>query len=311
MPLIVTVRQNERQMIRLWLSREQSIPMREQLSTQLLLGIVSRRIPPGEKLPSVRELARRLHIHANTVSAAYRDLAARGWVKQRKGSGVYVKDTGLAGQQQGVEGFVRTWIGAGAAQGYSVAEIESALAGLTREPKVKEFLVVDPDEDLARILAVEISEGVGHKVPSATFEEASARVTEEVSVLVLPAHEGRAKKELQAGSHLAIIVRSMEDLLVGYSRPDGSPLIGFVSRSESIRKWSSTLLSALGFPPEAVLLRSPEKAQWKRGLTACQVVAADVEAFLELPGGLKSREMRIVSAEFLQQLRETSRTKAI
>jgi DNA-binding transcriptional regulator YhcF (GntR family) len=97
-------------MIRLWLSREQSIPMREQLSTQLLLGIVSQRLPPGERLPSVRELARRLHIHANTVSAAYKDLAARGWVKQRKGSGVYVRNVGWAGQQEGVEGFVRAWI---------------------------------------------------------------------------------------------------------------------------------------------------------------------------------------------------------
>jgi DNA-binding transcriptional regulator YhcF (GntR family) len=145
-------------MIRLWLSREQSIPMREQLSTQLLLGIVSRRLPPGERLPSVRELARRLHIHANTVSAAYRDLAARGWVKQRKGSGVFVRDTGLAAREEGIDGFVHAWLQAGAAQGFTVTQIESALARIAREPPAKEFLVVDPDADLARILALEISE---------------------------------------------------------------------------------------------------------------------------------------------------------
>ena len=79
-------------MVTLWLSREHTISIREQLSAQLLLGIVSQRLPPGERLPSVRELARRLGIHANTVSAAYRDLAARGWVSKRRGSGVYVRD---------------------------------------------------------------------------------------------------------------------------------------------------------------------------------------------------------------------------
>jgi GntR family transcriptional regulator / MocR family aminotransferase len=79
-------------MVRLWLSREHAVSIREQLSAQLLLGIVSRRLAPGERLPSVRELARRLGIHANTVSAAYRDLAARGWVSKRRGSGVYVRE---------------------------------------------------------------------------------------------------------------------------------------------------------------------------------------------------------------------------
>ena len=134
-------------MIRLWLSREQTIPMREQLSTQLLLGIVSGQIGAREKLPSVRELARRLQIHANTVSAAYQDLAARGWVEQRKGSGVYVREVGLRGAQDGVEGFVRAWIEAGEARGFSVAELEATLGRVAHGVRQTEFLVVDPDAD--------------------------------------------------------------------------------------------------------------------------------------------------------------------
>jgi DNA-binding transcriptional regulator YhcF (GntR family) len=57
-------------MLRLWVSRNSTVSMREQLSTQLVLGIVSGRLAPGERLPSVRALARRLRIHPNTVSAA-------------------------------------------------------------------------------------------------------------------------------------------------------------------------------------------------------------------------------------------------
>ncbi len=55
--------------------------MREQLATQIILGIISEDLKPDQRLPSTRELARRFHIHPNTVSAAYRDLA-----KQRGGS---------------------------------------------------------------------------------------------------------------------------------------------------------------------------------------------------------------------------------
>ena len=62
-------------MVRLWLSRGTSIPIREQLSAQLILGVLSGRLAPGERLPSVRELARRLNVHANTISATYQDLA--------------------------------------------------------------------------------------------------------------------------------------------------------------------------------------------------------------------------------------------
>ncbi|HKP13693.1 MAG TPA: GntR family transcriptional regulator, partial [Blastocatellia bacterium] len=77
--------------MRIWLSKNNDVPLREQLATQILLGIVSDDLKPGQRLPSTRELAQRFQIHANTVSAAYRDLAERGWVEFRKGSGIYVR----------------------------------------------------------------------------------------------------------------------------------------------------------------------------------------------------------------------------
>src|ERR671913_1995025 len=77
--------------MRLWLSKNSEVPIREQLITQIVLGIVSNDLKVSERLPSTRELARRYDIHANTVSAAYRELARRGWVEFRKGSGVYVR----------------------------------------------------------------------------------------------------------------------------------------------------------------------------------------------------------------------------
>src|SRR5260370_40655765 len=97
-------------MIRLWLSRGTSIPVREQLSAQLILGILSGRLAPGERLPSVRELARRLKLHANTISATYQDLAKRRWVSRRRGSGVFVRDLGMSVNGGSIEIFVHRCI---------------------------------------------------------------------------------------------------------------------------------------------------------------------------------------------------------
>ena len=53
--------------MRLWLNRNGEVPLREQLITQVVLGILSREMLPGERLPSTRELARRFGIHPNTA----------------------------------------------------------------------------------------------------------------------------------------------------------------------------------------------------------------------------------------------------
>jgi DNA-binding transcriptional regulator YhcF (GntR family) len=63
--------------MRFWITKNSEIPLREQVARQVVLGILSEDLPAGQKLPSVRALARRHRIHSNTVSAAYHDLLGR------------------------------------------------------------------------------------------------------------------------------------------------------------------------------------------------------------------------------------------
>ena len=77
--------------MRLWVSKSSEVPIRVQLEAQLTLGILSGDLKAGQRLPSTRELARRHKIHSNTVSAAYRQLAVKGWVDYLPGSGVFVR----------------------------------------------------------------------------------------------------------------------------------------------------------------------------------------------------------------------------
>ena len=294
-------------MIRLWLSRDKSIPVREQLGAQLLFGILSRRMAPGERLPSVRELARRLKVHPNTVSAAYQDLAERGWVLQKRGSGVFVRDLAMPESAGGAEALARGWIEEGLQHGLNIDAIETAVSRVIRDfrtrASLRNFLVVHPDRELARVLAAEIEESVACPVSSTDFDHAAAAIASDTCVLVTAACASQAVKELQPSNCRVIRLRSMEDAIAGQHPPTSGLLIAVVSRSLSILQWSATLLASLGFPGMDILERNPGAPGWQDGLVACDIVAADIRAAHDLPKGLKPTIFRIVADDFLSELR--------
>ena len=55
---------------------------REQITTGIL--------HPGDKLPSVRDLAQQLSINPNTIQRAYRELEMQGWIATVPGKGCFV-----------------------------------------------------------------------------------------------------------------------------------------------------------------------------------------------------------------------------
>src|SRR5262245_40298759 len=149
-----------------WLSKNSEVPIREQLVTQIVLGIVSNDLKAKQRLPSTRDLARRYDIHANTVSAAYRELARRGWVEFRKGSGVYVrarnaeKLDGHLALDQLVARFLKTT----RTQGYSLGDIHAALIRSFARQVPDHFLVIEPDDELRAILVAEVATQTRKKV---------------------------------------------------------------------------------------------------------------------------------------------------
>lgn len=61
-----------------------------QIYRQIREIILGARLPPGQMLPPSRDLARQLGVSRNTVTAAYDQLAAQGFVGGRVGAGTYV-----------------------------------------------------------------------------------------------------------------------------------------------------------------------------------------------------------------------------
>ena len=66
-----------------------SRPFYEQVKAELRRLVVSGVLPPGEKLPSVRELAGQLAINPNTIQRAYRELESEGYIVSVPGKGSF------------------------------------------------------------------------------------------------------------------------------------------------------------------------------------------------------------------------------
>jgi LacI family transcriptional regulator len=72
-----------------------------QIRTRIAFLIADRELAPGERLPSVRELARRLGVNINTVRSAYAKLETDGLVRTRHGVGTVVLPAPVQGLPAG------------------------------------------------------------------------------------------------------------------------------------------------------------------------------------------------------------------
>ncbi len=68
----------------------------EQLADQVRFAVAAGRLSAGEKLPSVRDLAKDVRLNPNTVSRAWRELELSGLLESRRGSGMFVTPEGPA-----------------------------------------------------------------------------------------------------------------------------------------------------------------------------------------------------------------------
>jgi len=69
-----------------------SLPYYEQLVLQVKQQIVRGILQPGDKLPSVRDMARTEQLNPNTVSKAYKQLENQQVIMTVHGKGTYVRE---------------------------------------------------------------------------------------------------------------------------------------------------------------------------------------------------------------------------
>jgi GntR family transcriptional regulator len=67
-------------------------PIYEQVIEEIKKEIVRGELKAGAKLPSQRQLARKIDVNPNTVQRAYREMEQRGLVETKRGRGTFIKD---------------------------------------------------------------------------------------------------------------------------------------------------------------------------------------------------------------------------
>jgi DNA-binding transcriptional regulator YhcF (GntR family) len=74
----------------LHVDRDGHVPVGTQIAWQIQTLITSGRLLPGERLPSVRNLAQVAGVHVNTVRSVYERLEGEGFVRTEHGRGTFV-----------------------------------------------------------------------------------------------------------------------------------------------------------------------------------------------------------------------------
>ncbi len=76
--------------IQIQLDIKSGVPFYRQIIDQVKAAMATEAIAPGDRLPTVRQLAVDLSINPNTVSRAYTELELTGLVETQMGSGTFV-----------------------------------------------------------------------------------------------------------------------------------------------------------------------------------------------------------------------------
>src|SRR5712664_2742235 len=293
--------------MRLWLSRSSEVPLREQLVTQIRLGVISGDLKVGQKLPSTRELARRFRIHANTVSAAYRELQRNGWVEFRKGSGVYVRKLDSEANLEGkfkLDRLVAHLFKTARESGFSLGEIRSSLSQWLDAQPPDHLLVIEPDVELRRILMAEIEVATGAPVRGASIDECRAsNVLTGAAPVALYGQAEAVREALPPGIEcLFLHSTSVVERLKGERHPSPETLIVVASRWPGFLKSSRAILIAAGLDPDTLGFRDAREPGWKKALGSAVLVITDSLTAPLVPAGCAARVFRLISDTSVAEL---------
>jgi GntR family transcriptional regulator len=164
------------------------VPIRQQLIEQIIFRIATGAWTADHQLPSVRELARRLKIHHNTVSGAYQDLVKMEWVIRHRGSRLVVISRNRLIVPQSVKSLddvINLTIHVAQAMGYTLQELRERVRDRLKTASPDHLLVIERDKGLREILCDEIRGAMPYPVQECTPEELAANPSLAIGALAV------------------------------------------------------------------------------------------------------------------------------
>lgn len=255
--------------MRFWFVHSGEVSLREQLITQITLGIASGDLASGQRLPSTRAMAQRYSIHPNTVSAAYRELEEQGRVQSRRGSGVYVltdghSDVGAPAKHRiSVTRETRHFIKSMRASGFTDEELRTTFARCIVATDSHRYTFIESDVAVARIVLREL-EDIG--ISNVTWRRpADLHADNQPSgrVLVLPSKLAATRHLLPDHEVTSLTINSVPQSLLTQGNIPADALIGIVSHWQGFLQIAQTMLLARGVSADAMLVRDANETGWR------------------------------------------------
>lgn len=294
--------------MQLWFARASGVTLREQLVTQVILGILSGDLAPGQRLPSTRELARRFRLHPNTASAGYRQLERDHWVEFRHGSGVYVqavRPDAASSPALALDQLVGELFRSARAWNVPLTTLRARLRHWLELQPPDHFLLIEPDDELGRILVREIGRVVTLPVVGAHPQDPQlVQLLEGAIPLSLPGTAKTHGQSLRRGADLLVLrVNSVPKSLAPWLPAPTKSIVGVASRWPGFLKMARSVLAAAGFPPDGLLFRDARQANWQRGLKQAAAVVCDAVTAAELPKSLRAVIFPLLAEAAIDDLR--------
>jgi len=293
--------------MQLWFARASTVSLQEQLKTQIILGILSGDLAPGQRLPSTRELARRYHLHPNTISAGYRQLERDRWVEFRHGSGVYIRDRkpkAISSSAFSLDRLIADLMRSARELGVPLSAVRSRVRQWLEVQPPDHFLLVEGDEELRSILAAEIQQAVSLPVRGCGLEGGLSDAAQGAVALALANKAKLVREALPEGIELlTLAVRSVPTSLAGWLPAPPTTLLGIASRWPEFLKLARTILTAAGFHPDSLVFRDARKPDWQRGLKQTSAIICDSLTAKSLPKGSLVIAFPLLSEASIAELR--------
>src|SRR5213082_678614 len=169
------------------ISRRSEVPIRQQLADQIVFLIVTEKLKAGAVLPSVRELARRLKIHHNTVSYVYADLGRRTWLA-RRGNRLAVRaadELARLKRAEDLDQMINAVIRVAREGGYSLQALRERVRERLLAQSPDHILVVEQEPGLRRLLEEEIRRVLRWPVRGCSQEELRSNKGAAIGALVV------------------------------------------------------------------------------------------------------------------------------
>ena len=170
--------------------KDSEVTIHDQLVEEITFSIATGNLKPGQALPSVRALARRLKIHHNTVSQVYQDLVGRNLLIRRRGSRMVVRSPGereYPPRVEDLDDLINATIQAAQEKGYTLQQLRQRVQERLMALPPDHLLAVSSDPGIRYLLREELKENLPFPVEACSPDDLSQNPELTVGALVVGA----------------------------------------------------------------------------------------------------------------------------